>query len=113
MSKDDLTLRNLAKRYVEWVTKPRENPLPAVVQPAARKVAEVVSARPEPRNVEQDRQIEENRRAIEIAQRHLAPTQDGEIDAPRPPIQMQREFSSDAEREAYLDRIRQAQKNVK
>ena len=32
--------------------------------------------------------------------------------APRQPIQMQREFSNDAEKEAYLQRIKQAQANA-
>ena len=51
----------------------------------------------------------------EAARQQLAPRDEGEIDGPqgsRPPIQMQREFSSDTEREAYLERIRQAQRNA-
>ncbi len=32
--------------------------------------------------------------------------------APREPVQMQREFSNDTEKEAYLDRVRQAMKNA-
>ncbi len=110
---DNLAVRNLAKKYLEWVTKKRESPLPQVIQPAARRAQEALSWRPEPLNAEQDRQIAENKRALEIAEAHAHPAQDGgEIDAPRPPIQMQREFSNDQEKEAYLERIRQAQKNA-
>ncbi len=116
MSADDLSIRNaaraMARKYVAWVTKERENPLPKAVQPAAQKAAEVVSWRPEPRNAEQDRQIEENKRALEIAQKYAKPKDGGEIDEPRQPIQMQREFSNDQEKEAYLERIRAAQRNA-
>ncbi len=122
MAKDDLTVRNLAKRYVEWVTKPRENPFPKVVQPAVAKATEVMSYRPPPRNAEQDRQIEENKRAIEIAKKYAesqqAPRDGGEIDQPaqdpgmRQPVQMQREFSNDQDKEEYLQRIRDAQRNA-
>ncbi len=123
MSKDDLTVRNLVHRYVEWVTKSRENPFPKAVQPAVAEATKIAAWRPEPRNAELDRQIEENRRAIEIAKRYAdaqkPPVDGGEIDGPAPvdpnvrqPIQMQREFSNDQEKEAYLERIRQAQANA-
>lgn len=41
------------------------------------------------------------------------PRDEGELDEPpRQPIQMEREFSNDADRDAYIERIRQAQKNA-
>ncbi|MDD5374442.1 hypothetical protein [Acidithiobacillus sp.] len=51
-------------------------------------------------------------RKLDEAHRQPAkPVDGGEIDD-RQPIQMQREFSNDQEKEAYLERIRQAQKNA-
>ncbi len=40
------------------------------------------------------------------------PKDGGEIDEPRQPVMMQREFSSDQEKEQYLERIRAAQRNA-
>ncbi len=63
----------------------------------------------------QDAQLRAIEEAAAEARRQLHPVDGGEIDAPqgpRPPIQMQREFSNDQEKEAYLERIRQAQKNA-
>ena len=126
MSKDDMTVRNMAKRYVAWITKERENPLPKVIQPAAQKVTEFLSQRPKDESHRQDEQLMVLREQQEAAKRQLAeqeatlrPRDGGEIDGPAPdpnarqPIQMQREFSNDQEKEAYLERIRQAQKNAK
>lgn len=116
MSKDDMVVRGLARRYVEWLTKKRENPLPTIVQPAAAKAEAFLNQRPKDEAHRQDEQIAENNRRIAEAQRQLHPVDGGEIDEPeqggRQPVQMQREFSNDQEKEAYLERIRQAQKNA-
>jgi len=66
-------------------------------------------------NARQDAELQVLREQQEAARQQLAPRDEGEIDSPagtRPPIQMQREFSNDQEKEAYLERIRQAQKNA-
>ena len=128
MSADALTVRNIARRYVDWLQKTRENPLPKVVQPAAAKAEELLKYRPMDESHKQDLIIQENRERIESMKRQVAeqsaaasPRDGGEIDGPSPvvtdpslrqPIQMQREFSKDEDKEAYLERIRQAQKNA-
>ncbi len=85
-------LSSLARRYVD------------LVDPAAAQAR-------------QDEEIAENNRKLEILKKYASqqPVDGRETDAapaPRQPIQMQREFSNDQEKEAYLDRIRQAQKNA-
>ncbi len=119
MSKDDLPGRSLARRYVEWLTKQRENPLPAAVQPASRAAEAWLNQRPKDESHRQDEVIAENNRKIAEAQQQLKPKDGGEIDEPpadpnaRQPVMLQREFSNDEEKAAYLERIRQAQANAK
>ncbi len=116
MSKDDMPGRSLARRYVEWLTKQRENPLPAAVQPASRAAEAWLNQRPKDESHRQDEVIAENNRKIAEAQQQLKPKDGGEVDVDpgvRQPVMLQREFSNDAEREAYLERIRQAQANAK
>lgn len=68
--------------------------------------------------------LENNEPAMHVAAKYIraanrpgGPVEDGgEIDEPpqaRQPVQMQREFSNDAEKEAYLERIRTAMANAK
>lgn len=110
MSKDNMTVRNMAKRYVEWMTKKREPVLP----PQAAQAQQWVMDKLHP-NARQDAELQVLKEQQEAARQQLAPRDEGEIDGPqdsRPPIQMQREFSNDQEKEAYLERIRQAQRNA-
>ncbi len=53
--------------------------------------------------------IKDKVRAVREAQQ---PQDLGDVDAPREPVMLQREFSNDQEKEAYLQRIRQAQANA-
>ena len=63
----------------------------------------------------QDRELEENRRAIEIAKKYAEPRDGGEIDDPGPvrqPVMQERGFSNDEEKQRYLDKVRQAMANA-
>lgn len=63
----------------------------------------------------QDREIEENARAIEIARKHTQPRDGGEIDDPGPvrqPVMQERGFSNDDEKQRYLEKVRQAMANA-
>jgi hypothetical protein len=109
---------NMAKRYVAWVEQQRANPLPNPLQAPAQKAVDWYNDGAHP-NAKQDAELELLRLQKEAAQKQLAeqaPRDGGDIDAPDPnvrqPIQMQREFSNDPDKEAYLERIRQAQKNA-
>ncbi len=107
---DTMPVRNLAKKYVEWVTAKREPVLP----PQAAQAQQYVMDKLHP-TARQDAELQVLKEQQEAARQQLAPRDEGEIDSPagdRPPIQMQREFSNDTEKEAYLERIRQAQRNA-
>jgi hypothetical protein len=125
-----------ALSYVDWIQKPRPSPFPAALDPYVRKADDALRYRPvDPEIAKQrelDRQIEENRRAIETAKRYAQPPQDiGDIDEPmvrpgsfadasgvnvdpnvRQPIQMERTFSNDADKDAYIEQVRKAQQNA-
>lgn len=79
---------------------------------AARKYVDTVN--PAQARARQDEQIAAQNEKIETLKKFTQPRDEGEIDAPatRQPVQMQREFSNDSDKEAYLERIRQAQKNA-
>ncbi len=65
-------------------------------------------------NVPGMRYAGEAMRKLDASHRDAPEVDAGELDEPavRQPVQMQREFSNDKEKEAYLERIRQAQKNA-
>ncbi len=99
--------QEMAQRYIAYVRENQDKAQPVpIVQEYDRR------AYP---NREKDAELQDIKDRVEEAKRRLAVRDMGDVDAapaPRPPIQMQREFSNDAEREAYIERIRQAQKNV-
>lgn len=104
-----VAVKQLAKKYVEWVTKQRETTLPHQAADAQRWIMDKLHP-----HARQDAELQVLREQQEAARQQLAPRDEGEIDEPgaRRPIQMQREFSNDQEKDAYLERIRQAQKNA-
>lgn len=107
----------------DWMQKPRANPFPKALQPLAARGEEIMRYRPVDPGIAQDQEIERNSKLIEelerIKREGSTPRDGGEIDGPAPvdpsvrqPIQMERTFSNDQQKEEYLQRIRDAQRNV-
>lgn len=93
-------LRAAARRYVDFIRPEEAAAREELARQEARRATEA----------EQNALIEEHRRAMSGSASE--PAAGGEIDAQRPAVSFQREFSNDAEKEAYLERIRQAQANA-
>lgn len=93
--------------YAKWVqSRPGEKVLPAPARDAGRAVQEGMWEKlwGKERAAQLRQQLEEQRR-----REALPPVDAGEIDEPvRQPVTMQREFSNDEEKEAYLERVRRA-----